>query len=71
MRIQIARKEEHSVGNYKVILVYDIEGKVVGAFIYSPRGLKPIYIAIHEEVRMKLPRHVKTFLSKHGFKVAK
>ncbi len=69
-RIRIARAEEHEVQNYKVKLLYDDEGHVVGAIVELPRTFRQVYIAVNEEVKIKLPRHVKKFLSKHGFRVS-
>ncbi len=70
MRIQIARREEHEVGKYRVTVLYDVEGKVVGALIQSPRATKPLYIAVNEPVTLKLPKQVRNFLAKLGFKVS-
>ncbi|ALL00733.1 hypothetical protein Pyrde_0683 [Pyrodictium delaneyi] len=68
--LQIARREEHQVGKYRVTLLYDSEGRVVGALIEGPRLSKPVYIAVHEQTAPKIPKQVKKFLAKHGFKVA-
>ncbi len=69
MRIHVARREEHVVGRYRVTLLYDAEGKVLGALVHSPRTMRPIYIALNEPVNVKLPKQVRSFLSKLGFKV--
>ncbi|HID41005.1 MAG TPA: hypothetical protein EYP33_02485 [Pyrodictium sp.] len=68
--LQIARREEHQVGKYRVTLLYDSEGRIVGAIIEGPRLSKPVYIAVNEQTTPKIPKQVKKFLAKHGFKVA-
>ena len=69
MRVQIARREEHEIGKYRVTLLYDVENRVVGALIQTPRSTKPIYIAVNEPVNVKLPKQVRAFLAKAGFRV--
>ena len=69
MRVQVARRDEYTVGKYRVTILYDAEGKAIGAIIQSPRSTKPIYIAVQEPVTVKLPKQVKSFLAKYGFKV--
>ena len=66
---RIARREEHTVGKYRVTLLYTEDGRLIGAVIEGPRLSKPIYIAAQEEASPKIPKPVKKFLAKHGFKV--
>ena len=65
----IAKKEEHTIGKYKVTLLYNEKGKILGALIDGPKISKPIYIAHQEEIIIKLPKQVIKFLNKQGFKV--
>ncbi len=69
MRVQVVRRDEHVVGKYRVTLLYDSDGRLLGAMIQSPRSTKPIYVAVNEPVTVKLPKNVKSFLAKMGFKV--
>jgi hypothetical protein len=69
MRIHVARREEHTVGKYRVVILYDAEGKILGALIQSPRATKPLYIAANESINVKLPKTVRTFLAKMGFRI--
>ena len=66
---RITRREEHMVGKYRVTLLYTEGDKLLGAIIEGPRLSRPIYIAAQEETSPKIPKPVKKFLSKHGFKV--
>jgi hypothetical protein len=65
----IAKREEHMVGKYRVTLLYTEDSRILGAIIEGPRLSRPIYIAAQEEASPKIPKPVKKFLSKHGFKV--
>ena len=67
--LHIAKREEHQVGKYRVTLLYTGDGKVVGAIIEGPRLSRPVYIAIHEESSPRIPKQVKKFLTKYGFKL--
>ncbi len=66
---RIARREEHMVGKYRVTLLYTEDGKLLGALVEGPRLTRPVYIALQEETSPKIPKPVKKFLSKYGFKV--
>ena len=69
MKIHIARRDEETIGKYKITILYDTEDNILGAIIEAPRAARPIYLAIHEEVRVKLPKQIRTYLRKLGFKV--
>ncbi len=69
LRIYITEKEEYQIGRYRVILLKTDRNEVVGAIIESPRKTKPIYVAIKEKTKLKLPKEVIKFLVKHGFNV--
>ncbi len=67
--LMAARREEHVVGKYKITILYDHEGKPIGALIEGGRLTKPLYIAAKERATPRLPRQVLKFLAKHGFNV--
>ena len=67
---RIARKEEPTVQKYKITLFYDDNDKLIGALIETPRTLRRIYIALDENVKVKLPKSVKKVLLKYGFKIS-
>jgi len=67
--LMAARREEHVIGKYKVTILYDHEGRIIGALIEGGRLTKPLYIAAREPATPKLPKQVLRFLAKHGFNV--
>ena len=67
--LMAARREEHMIGKYKVTILYDEEGKPIGAFIEGGRLTKPVYIAARERSIPKLPKQVLRFLARHGFNI--
>lgn len=67
--LMAARREEHIIGKYKVTILYDHEGRVIGALIEGGRLTKPLYIAARESATPRLPKQVLKFLAKHGFNV--
>jgi len=67
--IHIAKRETHEIGKYRITLLYDDKGNLLGALIDGPKMSKPLYIAHQEEVILKLPKQVIKFLNKQGFKV--
>ncbi|MET1101941.1 MAG: hypothetical protein ABWW69_05660 [Pyrodictiaceae archaeon] len=69
MKVHIARRDEEIIGRYKVTILYDAEDKILGAIVEHPRAARPVYLAINEEIRIKLPRQVKSYLKKLGFKI--
>ncbi|HIP65516.1 MAG TPA: hypothetical protein EYH08_03195 [Pyrodictium sp.] len=69
LRTHIAKREQHQIGKYKVTLMYDENGKIIGALIEGPRMTRPVYIAATEKTKLKLPKQVAKFLQKHGFSI--
>ncbi|BEP17863.1 hypothetical protein PYJP_12150 [Pyrofollis japonicus] len=67
--LMAARREEHVVGKYKITILYDDQGRAIGAFIEGGRLARPLYIAAKEPASVKLPKPVLRFLAKHGFNV--
>jgi len=65
----IVKREQHQIGKYKVTLMYDENDKVIGALIEGPRMTKPVYIAVTEKAKLKLPKQVAKFLQRHGFSI--
>lgn len=70
MLLGAAAKEEHMVGKYRVVLLLDENGNPIGAIIEGPRLTRPVYIAASETSAPKIPKAVRRFLRKRGFKVA-
>jgi L-amino acid N-acyltransferase YncA len=66
---KITRREEHTIGKYKVTLLYTEGDQLLGAIVEGPRLSRPVYIAAREESSPKIPKPVKKFLSKYGFKL--
>ncbi|ABM80007.1 hypothetical protein [Hyperthermus butylicus] len=69
MSLHIARREEHQVGKYRVTLLYTEDGSIVGAIVEGPRLSRPVYIAAQEKSSPRIPKQVKKFLAKYGFKL--
>ena len=67
--VEAARREEHTVGKYKITLLRDPDGRIIGALIEGGRLTRPVYIAYGENVHYKLPKNVKKFLQRHGFHI--
>ncbi|MET1128605.1 MAG: hypothetical protein ABWW70_04740 [Thermoproteota archaeon] len=68
-QMQSARREEINAGSYKLTIIYDSTGRVVGAVIEGPRLARPIYIAARERVILKLPKSVRKILRRYGFNI--
>ncbi len=67
--VEAAAREEHQVGKYRVTLFRDAEGRIIGALVEGPRLPRPVYIAYSEAVRHRLPKTIKKFLRRFGFRV--
>ena len=67
--LQIQEKRTEKVGRYTVTLLYSTEGKLIGALVEGPRLPRPVYIAIEETTAPKIPKTVKKYLRRLGFKI--
>ncbi len=67
--VKIAKREEHRVGSWRIVLLYNENGEVVAAELDSTRTSRPLLIARHEKAKVKLPQRVKQFLRRHGFEI--
>ncbi len=67
--LQIRERRTEQVGRYRVTLLIDAEGRVVGALVEGPRLLRPVYVAVNEASAPKLPKTVKRYLRRLGFRV--
>jgi hypothetical protein len=68
-QIQSARREEIEAGSYRLTIIYDGAGRVVGVVIEGPRLARPIYIAARERVTLKLPKSIRKILRRYGFNI--
>jgi len=67
--LQIREKRVEQVGRYRVTLLVDAEGRIVGALVEGPRLLRPVYVAVNETAAPKLPKTVKRYLRRLGFRL--
>ncbi len=67
--LRIAKREEHKIGSWVVVLLYNENGEIIAAELNSTRLSKPLLIARHEKARVRLPQRVKQFLRRHGFEI--
>ncbi len=56
---------------YRITFVRDENGEIIGALVEGPRIPRPLYIPKEPSAKysVKLPEHLKRFLSKEGFKL--
>ncbi len=67
--LQIRERRVEQVGRYRVTLLLDQEGRVIGALVEGPRLSKPVYIAAEETSAPKIPKTVKRYLRRLGFRI--
>jgi len=67
--LQIRERRVEQVGRYRVTLLLDEQGKPVGALVEGPRLARPVYIGVEESASPKIPKSVKRYLRRLGFKV--
>lgn len=65
-------EEQLKAHGYRIKLVKDSGGDIVGALVEGPRMLRPVYVPKNpaSPVRVNLPESVKSVLRKKGFQVA-
>jgi hypothetical protein len=67
--LQIQERRTEQVGKYRVTLLIDGEGRVIGALVEGPRLPRPVYIGREETTAPRIPKQVKKYLRRLGFKI--
>jgi len=67
--LQIRERRVEQVGKYRVTLLYSGTGNIIGALVEGPRLPRPVYIAVEETAAPRIPKAVKKYLRRLGFKI--